>query len=43
MNLELFILKDYANLIDNLPDNITLTIVDNIDPNIIFTNNIDAI
>lgn len=32
MNLELWILKDYEYLIDNLPNNITLHIVDDIDP-----------
>ena len=35
INLELFILKDYVNLINNLPNNITLTVVDYIDPNLI--------
>ncbi len=35
MDLELYILKDYAHLIDNLPDNIQLHVVDFINPSII--------
>lgn len=32
MSLELWILHDYAHLIDNLPSNIVVNIVDHIDP-----------
>jgi predicted GIY-YIG superfamily endonuclease len=32
MNLELFILKDYVHLIDDLPNYIKINIVDHIDP-----------
>ena len=32
IKLELWVLKEYINLIDNLPENITLYVVDEIDP-----------